>query len=185
MGRYTQRPDTGRWPATHPCLQLTLCLAGWFTHLFHRVRRIARDRHALPKMSFPRFTGANPTIWKDKCLDYFRIFNIPEVYWVTAASMHMDDNASKWLQMHKLTHDLDSWTEFISAVVDHFGSYDYRDAIGELVSLTQDGTLEDYISAFVDLQYQVTMHNTGFDQVYFVTQFIKGLKHELRMGVQS
>ena len=76
MGRYTQRPDTGRWPATHPCLQLTLCLAGWFTHLFHRVRRIARDRHALPKMSFPRFTGANPTIWKDKCLDYFRIFNI-------------------------------------------------------------------------------------------------------------
>lgn len=153
----------------------------------HRVSTDSHSfsRHALPKMSFPRFTGANPTIWKDKCLDYFRIFNIPEVYWVTAASMHMDDNASKWLQMHKLTHDLDSWTEFISAVEDHFGSYDYRDAIGELVSLTQDGTLEDYISAFVDLQYQVTMHNTGFDQVYFVTQFIKGLKHELRMGVQS
>jgi len=141
--------------------------------------------HAIPKMSFPRFTGENLAIWKDKCLDYFRICNIPEVYWVTAASLHMDDNASKWLRMHKLTHGLGTWTEFISAVEDHFGSYHYRDAMGELVSLAQDGSLEDYISAFVDLQYQVTMHNTGLGQVYFVTQFIKGLKPELRVGVQS
>jgi hypothetical protein len=31
---------------------------------------------ALPKMSFPKFSGEHPRIWIDKCADYFRIFNI-------------------------------------------------------------------------------------------------------------
>jgi hypothetical protein len=34
-------------------------------------------RSALPKMSFPKFHGKHPHIWLDKCVDYFRIFNIP------------------------------------------------------------------------------------------------------------
>jgi hypothetical protein len=45
--------------------------------------------------------------------------------------------------------------------------------------------LEDYILAFTDLQYQVQMHNQGLDEIYFVTQFVKGLKVELAVGVQS
>jgi hypothetical protein len=52
---------------------------------------------ALPKMSFPKFTGEHPRIWIDKCADYFCIFNIPECMWTTAASLHMEDNAAKWL----------------------------------------------------------------------------------------
>lgn len=64
-----------------------------------------------------------------------------------------------------------------------FGSYDYRDAIGDLVTLTQEGTLEEYITSFTDLQYQVQMHNQGLDEIYFVTQFVKGLKPELAAGV--
>ena len=30
-------------------------------------------RAVLPKLSFPRFDGSNPTIWKDKCVDYFTL----------------------------------------------------------------------------------------------------------------
>ncbi|RLN11703.1 hypothetical protein C2845_PM09G18080 [Panicum miliaceum] len=97
----------------------------------------------------------------------------------------MDENASKLLQVHKLKHGLGTWSEFISAVEDQFGSYDYRDAISELVALEQDGSLEDYISTFTNLQYQVSMHNTGLDEIFFVTQFMRGLKFELRAGVQS
>ena len=87
--------------------------------------------------------------------------------------------------MYKLTNGVTTWPEFISAVEQQFGSFEYRDAMVELVSLSQEGTLDEYISAFVDLQYQISMYNTGMDQIYFVTQFIKGLKPELRYGVQS
>ena len=33
-------------------------------------------RFVLPKMQFPLFTGENPKIRRDKCVDYFRISNI-------------------------------------------------------------------------------------------------------------
>jgi hypothetical protein len=57
---------------------------------------------ALPKMSFPKFNGANPRIWIDKCSYYFTIFNVPECMWPTATSLHMEGNAAKWLQVHKM-----------------------------------------------------------------------------------
>lgn len=66
---------------------------------------------------------------------------------------------------------LGEWDEFIAALETQFGSYDYRDAISDLVALTQMGSLEVYISTFIDLQYQVSVHNLGLDEVYFVTQF--------------
>jgi hypothetical protein len=81
-------------------------------------------RSALPKMSFPKFFGENPRIWLDKCTDYFCIFNIPESTWTTAASLHMKDNAAKWLQVYKLKHGLGNWPVFVSAVEQKFGVYD-------------------------------------------------------------
>jgi hypothetical protein len=97
----------------------------------------------------------------------------------------MDDNAARWLQVYKLQYGLTDWLTFIAAVEKQFGSYDYRDAIGELVALHQYGTLDDYITTITDLQYQVQMHNQGLDEIYFVTQFVKGLTLELAAGVQS
>jgi len=141
-------------------------------------------RHGVPKMSFPKFTGVNPRIWKDKCLDYFHLFNVPEGFWATMASLNMDGQAAKWLQVYKLQVGLGSWHDLITAVETQFGSFDYRDAIGELIALKQTGSLEDYIVAFQDLRYSVSMHNTGLGELYFTTQFVKGLKSDIRGGVQ-
>jgi len=151
----------------------------------HQGESSGSSRPYVPKMSFPLFTGEHPKIWKDKCLNYFSLCNVPESMWTIAASMHMDGPASKWLQVYKLRNGLGSWAEFIAAVEDQFGSYDYRDSIGDLVTLTQTSSLEDYVTVFVDLQYQVSMHNLGLDEIYFVTQFTTGLKPELRASVQS
>ena len=77
-----------------------------------------------------------------------------------------------------------SWQDLIAAVETQFGSFDYRDAIAELIALEQTGSLEDYIVAFQDLRYSVSMHNTGLGELYFTTQFVKGLKSDIRGGVQ-
>ena len=60
------------------------------------------SRTYIPKLSFPRFDGRHPKIWRDKCMDYFHICNVPEHMWVTTASLHLDDNADSWFQMYKL-----------------------------------------------------------------------------------
>lgn len=38
---------------------------------------------------------------------------------------------------------------------------------------------------FENLQYQITMQNTEWDEVFFITQFLKGLKPEIRGVVQA
>lgn len=92
-------------------------------------------RHVIPKMSCPTFDGSNPRIWKSKCLDYFQLCNIDEAFWATAASLNMDGNAAKWLQVYKKKHGLGDWDSFSKAVEAKFGAHDYRDAIEELLAL--------------------------------------------------
>jgi hypothetical protein len=55
-------------------------------------------------MQFPIFTGDNPKIQRDKCEDYFKIFNVPEHRWIISTIMHMEGNAAKWVQVQK-----DAW----------------------------------------------------------------------------
>jgi hypothetical protein len=142
-----------------------------------------RPKLILPKMSFPQFSGKTPTIWKDKCENYFTIFDIPPSVWATYASMNMDENAAKWLQMYKKKNGLQDWHSFISAVEKKFGDNDHRTALSQLLELHQEESLETYISNFEDLQYQIHMHNSDFGELFFVTQFIKGLKLEIGVVV--
>ena len=66
-----------------------------------------------------------------------------------------------------------------------FDSNDYRESLNQLLELQQHTTLEQYISTFEDLQYQVAMHNSELGEVFFTTQFLRGLKPEIGNVVQS
>jgi hypothetical protein len=129
---------------------------------------------ALTKFSFPKFSGTNPKIWIDKCVDYIKIFNIPDHMWTTAASLHMEDNAAKWLQVYKMKQGLDCWQEFVSAAEEKFGADDYRKSIQELLSLKQEGSVEEYTQEFQAVQYQICMFNAGLDEMFFTSHYING-----------
>lgn len=78
-------------------------------HLPHRT---------LPKM--PKFDDTHPKIWIDKCLNYFEIYSIPAHLWVQAASMHLEENATKWWQAHKINHKKTSWQKFYDTIQEEF-----------------------------------------------------------------
>jgi len=99
--------------------------------------------------------------------------------------LHMDDRAAKWVQVYKLEHGLDSWSDFIEAVEQKFGATDYREALSGLFDLHQTTTIDDYITAFEGFQYQLTMHNRHLGEMFFVTQFIKGLLPGISAAVLS
>jgi len=117
-------------------------------------------------------------------LDYFRIFDVPDHMWVSMASMNFDKNAAKWLQVYKAQFGLGTWESFIKAVEEQFGYCDYREALSQLLELKQSGTMEDFVTEFESLQYQVCMHHHGYDEEFFVSQFLKGLKDEIKSAVQ-
>jgi len=99
--------------------------------------------------------------------------------WPTIAALHMEEKPAKWLKVHKLKNGLGDWPTFIDAVEQKFGNNDYREALTQLLELQQGSTLDQYISDFEDLLYQVNMHNSEFGELFFVTQFLRGLKPEI------
>jgi len=140
--------------------------------------------HSIPKMQFPMFDGTSPKIWIDNCCNYFTIYNITESLKVTAAVMHLEGNAAKWWQAYKQNHAVPTWQPFCSLILDKFGADDFRQALNDLLSLKQTGTMEEYTNAFQSLQFDVTMHNCHYDELFFATKYVDGLKEEIRATVE-
>jgi hypothetical protein len=142
-----------------------------------------RGHPSLPKYSFPRFQGKEPGIWLAKCQDYFTIYQVPEALWAISASMHMEGNAARWLQVYKMRQGLGNWMQFGRAVRAKFGVEEYPKAMRHLLNLYQKNGVEEYAQEFEEARYATAVHNPGMDEIFFVNQFVKGLKTELQGGV--
>lgn len=142
-------------------------------------------RQVIPKMSFPKFDGSFPRIWRDKCLDYFKVFNISPVMWLTAATLHLEGNAAHWYQAFKLRNDVQNWPQFITAVEAKFGVDDHRQFMSALIQLKQKGTVSEYCTQFQELMFKLCGHNPYYDETLFVGHFLNGLKYEIRLPVAS
>ena len=54
----------------------------------------------------------------------------------------------------------------------------------ELLVLRQTGTVQEYRSMFNQLVYQVRLYEGGLSDTMLVTQFVLGLKEEIRAAVE-
>lgn len=142
-------------------------------------------RRTTPKLNFPEFNGRDPRIWRRQCEDYFLFYNVPEHLRVTSATMHMRDNAGRWMEVQRLKGGFPSWAQFMTDVEDKFGAYDYDHAMQDLFTLKQTGSVEEFYFQFQSLQFRLEMHNSGFDRMFFINQFTRNLKPELAAMVQS
>jgi hypothetical protein len=52
-----------------------------------------------------------------------------------------------------------------------------------LLQIKQEGSVEEYTQAFQAIQFQVAMFNLGFDEMFFATHFINGIKEDIRSVV--
>lgn len=104
---------------------------------------------------------------------------MPDHLKITTATMHMKENAGRWVEVQRLKGSFQSWDKFMDAVELKFGAYDYEHALAELLELKQTTSVGDYVTEYESLQFMIEMHNPGYDQTVFITQFIRGLKLEI------
>lgn len=98
--------------------------------------------------------------------------------------MHLEGNAAKWWQTYKLYHPTVTWKQLSAEAQEQFGSDDYRSAINELLDLRQTTTVEDYTTQFQSLLYDVSMHGGKYDALFFATQYVRGLRDDIRAVVE-
>lgn len=98
--------------------------------------------------------------------------------------MHLEGNAAKWFQSYKITHKTIPWQTFCDTVKAEFGTDDYRTAITELLSLKQTGTVQQYTAQFQSLQFDVNMHSCQYDDLFFASKYVDGLRDDIRVVVE-
>jgi hypothetical protein len=54
-----------------------------------------------------------------------------------------------------------------------------------MLALRQEGSIKDYTRAFEAVHFYVSMFNVGFDDLFFTSHFVNGLKDEIKGLVQS
>lgn len=98
--------------------------------------------------------------------------------------MHLQDNAAKWWQTYKLSNPAVTQKKFIVDIQETFGSDDYSSTLNELLDLKQTATVEEYITQFKSLQYDVSIHGGQYDPLFFETQHVRGLRDDIRTVVE-
>jgi hypothetical protein len=138
----------------------------------------------MPKMDFPHFDGCDARVWLDKCSAYFALYQIPLVFRVSVASIHMSGAATHWFQTYKLTPGYQHWDQFTAVVVSEFEVDTDRSKMMELLNLKQTGLVDDYRKSFEHLVYHIKLYDNTLSNTMLTTQFILGLKDELRSQME-
>jgi hypothetical protein len=137
-----------------------------------------------PKHDFPRFDGSLPNLWLDRGEAYFGLYRVSLQQWVTTASLYMEGHAALWLQAYRQSHGHVSWSEFKRAIVEEFGPDEFEVQMHKLLQLRQSGTVAEYRQQFEVYMYHLLSLDSALSPKFFVTQFVLGLKDELRTAVR-
>nr|XP_040245087.1 uncharacterized protein LOC120964447 [Aegilops tauschii subsp. strangulata] len=137
-----------------------------------------------PKHDFPRFDGNAPRIWLDRCTTYFELYRVPQHSWVTTAALYMDGLAAMWLQAYRQTHPGVNWQAFRAAVQEEFGPEEFEVQMHHFVQLRYTGSVQEYRQQFETAMYHLVALDPTLSSKFFISQFLIGLKDELRLGVR-
>jgi hypothetical protein len=134
-------------------------------------------------LDFPSFDGDNPQFWRTKCEKYFVVYGLQPDLWVRVATLHFTGNTARWLQVHEKKGTVWGWDSLCSMLFEKFGREHYQNLLRQFNNLKQQGTVLEYMSQFEDLMHQILAHNPAIDALFFTTQFLEGLKSDIKAGV--
>jgi hypothetical protein len=138
-----------------------------------------------PKHDFPRFDGELPNLWLDRCSSYFELYMTPVHNWVPTASLYLDGRAALWWQAVRQGRRPVNWQAFSQALQDEFGSDEFEIQMHQLLQLRQLGTVVEYRLQFEKYMYHLLALDPSLSIKFFVTQFVLGLKQEIRAFVRA
>jgi hypothetical protein len=96
--------------------------------------------HSTPKMDFPKFDGTDPTIWKDNCEMYFKIYGISEMMKVKFAMLNFVGNAALWLKTVQSKQYIIHWKDLHKAVEIYWGKNKFNFFMRRILTLVEKWT---------------------------------------------
>ncbi|CAN6236915.1 unnamed protein product [Urochloa humidicola] len=158
-----------------------------FDHTEENGRRSQYTSHPrefkLPKLDFPKFTGENPRVWREKSEKYFAMYGVPVHMWVSFATINFRGNAELWLQSYEAQHNIDNWPDLCVAIEQKFGQDLYQNHMRDLLNIRQTADVLEYAERFETAKHRVLVHNKDMGEVFFVQKFLDGLNYNISNAI--
>ncbi|KAL4326420.1 hypothetical protein GQ457_11G000050 [Hibiscus cannabinus] len=77
------------------------------------------------------------------------------------------------------------WHEFVAGLFHRFSDKEYSDVVEEFNKLLQRTTVKEYQERFEELKPYMLLHNSHLDEHYFLSNFISGLKDDIKHRVRA
>lgn len=133
------------------------------------------------KLEVLRFEGTDPVGWIFKINLFFDYHATLEPERLTIASFYLDGPTLAWFPWMMRNGQLPSWQGFLQALEAHFASSHYEDPMGSLFKLTQQGTVNEYLTKFEALENRII----GLPPSFLLSCFISGQSSEIHQEVQA
>ncbi|KAG8480509.1 hypothetical protein CXB51_024639 [Gossypium anomalum] len=134
-------------------------------------------RNSSFRVDCPHFDGGNFRGWWSKLEQYFKAEGIGEQDRVRVVMLHLDGKALDWhhffVHRHGGLHQL-PWEMYARGIRERFGSESFLDPMTELVTLKQQGSVDQFHDGFLSLLNQLNLPET-----YALSIFISNLKPEI------
>lgn len=89
-----------------------------------------------------------------------------------------------WFQAFKHRQRPVSWDNFLAAILEEFGADEYDSQLSKLLQLKQTGSVAEYKQQFETVMYHLTALDPSLNSWWFVTQFMLGLRDDIRCAVR-
>ncbi|KAF5480441.1 hypothetical protein F2P56_001190 [Juglans regia] len=132
------------------------------------------------RLDFPVFDGEDPHAWLYKIKQFFIFHNTLPEHRLRLVSIHMAGKALIWFQGLDESGLLGEWEEFVHALLICFGPCSLEDPMEPLTRLRQEGTVEEYKSAFE----LIVNRYRRLSEMDKLSCFISGLKDDIRLTVK-
>jgi hypothetical protein len=96
------------------------------------------------------------------------------------AALNFTRAAAIWLQTEERCGQIQNWEELVKLVFEKCNKDQYPMQLRQLDSLKQAGSVQQYQMKFEELAHGILLYNPSYDDTFFVTRFLGGLREEIR-----
>jgi hypothetical protein len=133
------------------------------------------------KLHFPKYDSTeDPLPWLNCCDQFFRVTRTPDNKKVLLAAFYMQGVTQQWYYRLERNQGTPTWARFTELAHQRFGPPSRSNALGELSHLRRQGSITDYMEAFLT---HLSLCDT-ITEPHQVTIFTAGLGEPLQTDVE-
>jgi len=114
---------------------------------------------------------------------YFDVYAVRATMKTRFAALNFIGAAALWFQTVERRGRITDLEKFCQLVFQKFDKDQYKNQLRQLDSLQQTGSVAEYQKKFEQLSHGILLYNESYDDTYFVTRFVAGLKEEIRAAI--